>query len=256
MAGLSILPIPQLKDNYAYLIHDSSKNVTAVVDPSEPTPILEELKKQGWKLDFILNTHHHADHVGGNLALKGTTHAKVVGNAGDKERIPGIDMPLDPGSELLVGDHPCQLVLANGHTQGHVLYWFSEDRYLFTGDTLFLMGCGRLFEGDARTMWESLLFIRSLPPDTQIYCGHEYSLSNARFALTVDPSNTSLKTRLEHLEQLSKKGAPSVPGTVKEELLTNPFLRTNDPGIKKQLGLVDANEVEVFAELRKRKDSF
>ena len=245
-----------LKDNYVYLLHDPASRATAVVDPTEAAPVLAALDRHGWRLTHILNTHHHHDHTGGNLEIKAKTGAPVVGPRADRERIPGIDVAVGDGDEYTVGTQTARVFDVPGHTRGHIAYWFADSRALFCGDTMFLMGCGRLFEGTPRQMWTSLLKLRQLPPDTRVYCGHEYTQSNARFALTVEPDNAALRERARLVDALRAANKPTVPATLGEEVATNPFLRADQPSLQRHLGLAGRDPVEVFAETRRRKDHF
>jgi hydroxyacylglutathione hydrolase len=254
MTGLHIELVPCLSDNYAYLIRDAAAGLCAVVDPSEPAPVKQALEKQGWRLTHILNTHHHFDHTGGNVALKAEFGATVVGPQKDRARIPGIDVGVGEGAPWTFGSHPARILEIPAHTSGHIAFVF--DGLAFTGDTLFAMGCGRLFEGTPDMMWTSLSKLMRLPDDTQIYCGHEYTLNNGRFALSVEPGNDDLKARMRDVEAVRAKGAPTVPSTLALEKRTNPFLRPDSAEIRRTLGLETADNVAVFAELRRRKDSF
>jgi len=254
--AIAIDIVPCLKDNYAYLLHEPTSGLTAVVDPSESVPILERLQKQGRKLDFILNTHHHWDHTGGNLELKKLTGCKVIGPEYDRARIPGIDTGLTEGEQFMLGASAATVLYTPGHTNGQVNFFFAQDEALFTGDTLFSMGCGRLFEGSAAVMWQSLARLRTLPGTTRIYCGHEYTLANSTFALAIEPNNAALPRRCKDIADLRQKNLPTVPVTMAIELATNPFLRPDSPEIRKNLNLHNATDTEVFAELRLRKDRF
>lgn len=256
MPKLEIEQLPVLDDNYSYLLHDTATGKTAVVDPGEPGPILEALKRRGWALDFILCTHHHWDHTGGNLALKAATGAVVAGHAADAERIPGLSLPLRDGEPFRLGETEAIVRDTSGHTLGHINYWLPEIGAVFTGDTLFLMGCGRLFEGTAQQMWKSLSFYRGLPADTLVYCGHEYTEANSRFALTIEPHNGALLKRATAVKALRAKGMPTVPAAIAEELATNPFLRASEPELQRAMGMDGAPPDEVFAEIRRRKDHF
>lgn len=248
--------IPALRDNYIYLLRDSQSAKTALVDPSEAQPALDELAARGWKLDYIFNTHHHYDHTGGNLELKAAFGATVVGPKADRDRIPGIDVELADGEDFRFGTRSARVLDIPGHTRGHIAFWFEADAALFCGDTLFSLGCGRMFEGTAAQMWASLSKLAALPKTTRIYCGHEYTLSNARFALSVEPENRMLQERAAAAEKLRAQGLPTLPSTLGEELLTNPFLRPHSPEIQASLGLPGAGPVAVFAEIRKLKDKF
>lgn len=256
MSELEIRPVPCLRDNYAYLLREPSSDAVGIVDPSEAGPVLEALKETGWRLTHILNTHHHPDHVGGNRELKHATGAVVVGPAPDRERIPGIDVAVDEGDVYRFGDAQAQILFIPGHTRGHIAFWFPESKALFCGDTLFLMGCGRLFEGTPEQMWASLSKLRELPEDTRIFCGHEYTQANARFALSVEPDNDALRERAKIVDSLRAEGKQTIPGTMAEERATNPFLRADQPGLARHLGLAGSNPIEVFAEVRRRKDNF
>jgi hydroxyacylglutathione hydrolase len=253
---LDIRIVPCLRDNYAYLLRDPASGATGIVDPSEAAPVMKALKDTGWRLTHILNTHHHPDHTGGNLELKRATGAAVVGPRPDRERIPGIDIAVDEGEQFALGTAAADIFFIPGHTRGHIAYWFKDSRALFSGDTLFLMGCGRLFEGTPAQMWNSLGKLRALPGDTRVYCGHEYTQANARFAVTVDPDNPALRDRKNRVDALRAKGEITIPGTMAEERATNPFLRADAKPVAAAVGLAGADPVAVLAEVRKRKDSF
>jgi hydroxyacylglutathione hydrolase len=244
--------VPCLSDNYAYLV--KSGDSCAVVDPSEAAPIRAALAKKGWRLTHILNTHHHLDHCGGNLDLKQETGAKVVGPASDAGRIPGLDVGVDEASGWEFDGRKVQVLEVPAHTRSAIT--FVIDGNAFTGDTLFLMGCGRLFEGDPQMMWTSLSKLMTLPDETKIFCGHEYTESNGRFALTLEPGNDALKTRMDQVRALRARGEPSVPATLGLEKQTNPFLRPDSAEIRKSLGMEGANTVAAFGEIRVRKDRF
>ena len=253
---LEIHQILVMKDNYVYLLHEPESQATAVVDPAEAEPVLEALDRKGWKLSHILNTHHHWDHVGGNLALKQHTGCRVFGAERDRENLPGLDRGLAEGDTAELGRVRAEVLAVPGHTQGHIAYWFREERALFCGDTLFTMGCGRLLGGTAEQMWSSLGRIRELPDDTRVYCAHEYTEANGRFALTVEPGNSALAARLARVRELRRAGTPTVPSLMAEERATNPFLRPESPEIQETLGLLGAEPARVFAETRRRKDAF
>lgn len=255
-AMLKVLQLPVLDDNYIYLIHDPASGATAVVDPALAVPVLDALNRHGWQLTYIFNTHHHSDHTGGNLTLKQQTGCKIIASRDDKARIPGLDTGVQDGDTLLLGEHPVKIMATPGHTLHHIVYYFPNDNLLFCGDTLFAMGCGRLFEGSARQMWESLQKIKRLPPQTQIYCAHEYTQANARFALSVDPLNPALQQRAEETVRLRGKHLPTVPSALQTELATNPFLRESDPAVQARIGLSGKPQVEVFTHLRQLKDAF
>lgn len=256
MSELQIEQIPVLSDNYVYLVHEPRAGVTAVVDPAVAEPVGERLAAKGWKLDWILSTHHHADHTGGNLELKRATGCRIVGAKKDSSRIPGIDLELEEGDRFELGEATAEIFETPGHTSGHISYWFEGAKALFCADTLFSLGCGRLFEGTPSQMWSSLQKLARLPDDAVVYCGHEYTQSNARFALSVDPDNGALKDRAAEIERQRSANQPTVPTRLGEEKRANPFLRPDDPAIRKVLDMTDASDVEVFAEIRRRKDSF
>jgi hydroxyacylglutathione hydrolase len=253
---LEIVQIPVLSDNYVYVLNDVEFGSAAVVDPAEAGPVFEVLDRKGWRLDFILNTHHHGDHVGGNLELKQATGCRILGAAADATRIPGIDRGLADGDEVVLGGNRARIIEVVGHTSGHIAYWFADQDALFCGDTLFSLGCGRLFEGTAEQMWASLEAIRQLPSATRIYCAHEYTQANGRFARSVEPANPVLQQRLAEVDQLRAESRPTVPSTLDQELATNPFLRPESAAIRKHLGMPDAKSWQVFARLREMKDGF
>lgn len=254
MARLDVELIPALSDNYIYLLHEPQQGMTAVVDPAEPGPVLEALRRHGWRLDLALITHHHADHIGGLLPLAAETGCRAIGPRADAHRIPGLSQLVGEGDRVALGALTAEVIATPGHTSGHVSYWFPEAEALFCADTLFALGCGRLFEGDAPTMWRSLQKLAALPDATRVYCGHEYTLSNARFALTIDPDNPDLQRRAAEVEAMRARGEPTIPSTIGLEKATNPFLRAADPAIRRRLGLEQASDYEVFGEIRRRKD--
>ena len=254
MAALAIELVPCLKDNYAYLVHDPDAGLTAIVDPSEPDPVRKALAGRGWKLTHILNTHHHFDHTGGNIPLKEMSGATIVGPAKDRDRIPGIDVGVDESTGWTFGARTMRVLEIPAHTRAHIA--FVVDGAAFTGDTLFAMGCGRLFEGTPAMMWASLSKLKTLPDTTRIFCGHEYTLNNGRFALTLEPQNADLVSRMRDVEAARARNAPTIPSTLGLEKKTNPFLRPDCAEIRRTLAMADADDVAVFAEMRKRKDSF
>jgi hydroxyacylglutathione hydrolase len=256
MSQLEIEQIPVLNDNYVYLAHEPGAGVTGVVDPAVAGPVLERLAARGWKLDWILSTHHHADHTGGNLELKEATGCRVAGAKADEARIPGIDLKLAEGDRFKLGEAEAQVFETPGHTSGHISFWFPQAKALFCADTLFSLGCGRVFEGSFAQMWNSLSKLAALPDDAMVYCAHEYTQSNARFALSIDPENPALKARAAEVDRQRAAGKPTVPTKLGAERATNPFLRPSDPAIRKKLGMADASDAEVFAEIRRRKDHF
>jgi hydroxyacylglutathione hydrolase len=240
MVMLKVVPVPAFADNYIWVVHDSASGETAVVDPGDAAPALAEAKRRGWTITQVWNTHHHWDHSGGNLAMKKATGCSVSGPAA--EEIPGRDVPLSEGSELRIGDHRGRVIAIPGHTLGHVALVFDEDRIAFVGDTLFAMGCGKLFEGTPEQMHRSLQRIAELAEDTRLYCGHEYTLANARFAALVEPGNADIAARLAEVEQMRARGEITLPTTVAAERATNPFVRSGD--------------WQEFARLRAAKDRF
>jgi hydroxyacylglutathione hydrolase len=256
MGQLTIEQIPVLSDNYVYLVHEPQAAVTGVVDPAVARPVLDRLRARGWKLDWILSTHHHTDHTGGNLELKQATGCRIAGAKADAARIPGIDLGLVEGDRFRLGEAEAVVYETPGHTSGHISYWFAEAKALFCADTLFSLGCGRLLEGTPERMWRSLSKFAQLPDDALVYCAHEYTQANARFALSVDPDNPALQARAAEVERLRAAGQPTVPSTLGAERAANPFLRPHDPAIRRRLGLQDADDAQVFGELRRRKDAF
>jgi len=253
---LDIIQIPVLTDNYIYLLHDTVSGETAAVDPALAEPVLRVLNQHGWQLTYILNTHHHSDHVGGNLELKRQTDCQIIGAKADKHRIPAIDRSVQDGETINIGSHSAQVMATAGHTSGHIVYYFADDNALFCGDTLFVMGCGRLFEGSAAELWQSLQKLKTLPINTRVFCAHEYSLVNGRFALSIEPDNADLQEKMARIQQLRANDLPTVPSTIDEELATNPFFREDNLAIRKKLNGITETAIEVFSKLRRLKDSF
>lgn len=245
-----------LDDNYGYLIHDPDSGVTATIDTPEVDPINAALQEKGWQLTHILNTHHHFDHAGGNEALKAQWGCTVVGAANDAERIPGIDVRVSDGDEFEFGGSVAKVYEVPGHTTGHIAFYFADEGIAFVGDTLFALGCGRMFEGTAEQMWGSLEKLMALPDDTVVYCAHEYTQANAAFALSVEPNNQALQERAAEIDELRARGIPTVPTTIGRERATNPFVRPQSEDLQATIGLTGADPVAVFAETRKRKDHF
>ncbi len=248
---LTVQVIPTLNDNFSYLICDKSTGTTGVIDPGDAKPILDNL--HGKKLDYILNTHHHWDHTDGNLELKHTTNAKIIASKRDKSRIPGIDIHAD--QNIRFGNCNVDILHIPGHTLGHIALFFREDKVLFTGDTLFVAGCGRVFEGSMEQMYYSLQLLKNLPKETQIYCGHEYTAYNLRFALSIEPNNNELKQYYKTIKAQYKSHQPTVPSTIKQEKNINPFFRTSSAEIKSHLKMESASELAIFTKLRELKDA-
>ncbi len=253
---LEIITIPCLADNYAFLLHDADNKITALVDAPESYPIDRVLEANGWNLDMILITHHHADHIDGIDELRDKYGAKVIGAKADAHRLPALDQMVSEGDSVVVGGCEGKVFDVSGHTVGHIAFHFPDAKAVFTADSLMALGCGRLFEGTAEMMWESLSKLSALPQDTLVYSGHEYTMSNAKFALTIEPDNSELQTRSAKLALDRSNDIASVPSLLSLELETNPFLRANLPEVKTAIGMQDATDVEVFAEIRSRKDNF
>jgi hydroxyacylglutathione hydrolase len=254
MADLQIHQFPCLSDNFGVLIHDPALNLTASIDAPEAKAVAAALKEKGWTLTHILTTHHHADHTGGNLELKSATRCIIIGPRGEASKIPGIDKQVGEGDTFSFGNHPVQVLDTPGHTAGHITYVIPSTKVAFAGDTLFAIGCGRVIEGDMQMMWQSLKKLMALPKDTTVYCGHEYTQSNAKFALTIEPENDALQKRAKDVDQLRAAGKPTLPTTIGIELETNPFLRPDAPAIQKRLGMEGRPEWQIFGEIRERKN--
>lgn len=248
--------VPCLSDNYAVLLHDSVTEATAVVDAPDGAAIIAAADAAGWSITEVLVTHHHADHVQGIPALKARYGATVVGPRQEAEAIPGIDAVVEDGDPVAVGGLVGRVLETPGHTRGHVVYLFEDEHLLFSGDTLFSLGCGRAFECEPAVLWRSLARLRALPGDLSVYCGHEYTLANARFALSVDPGNGDLRAFVARVEQARAQGLPTVPSLLADEVKANPFLRADDAVIAAGLGLAGAEPDVVFTELRERKNNF
>ena len=243
-------------DNFGVIVHDPDSGLTASIDAPKEDPIRARLKERGWRLDRILTTHHHGDHVEGNLALKTAFACRITGPAGEADRVPGIDDSVKGGDSFRFGAHEVRVIDTPGHTLGHIGFWLPSDGLAFVGDTLFAVGCGRVIEGTHEMMWASLQKLAALPDATAIYCGHEYTETNIRFALTIEPDNADLVARAAAVKALRAEGKPTLPTTVALEKKTNPFLRADNPGIRARLAMTDAPAAAVFGEIRKRKDSF
>jgi len=256
MSALLIRQFPCLNDNYGFLIHDPDSGETATIDTPDADRILAEADAAGWKITQIWNTHHHFDHIGGNEAIKSATGAKLVASSYDNDRIDGIDHEVADGDIIELGQFRAKVIFTPGHTRGHITFFFPTEKVIFVGDTLFALGCGRLFEGMPAEMWNSLSRLAELPDETQVYCAHEYTQANARFALTIDPDNVDLHAYAASVDAERARGEATVPTTIGAEKATNPFLRPDSAGIRQRLNMPDDDDDDVFAEIRRRKDSF
>jgi len=245
-----------LSDNFGVLLHDPETGATASIDAPEAAPVEAALKETGWTLSDILVTHHHADHTGGIAELKARHGCRVVAPAGEAGKIPGVDETARQGGVVKVGALSANVIETPGHTLGHIAYWFHADRLAFVGDTLFSIGCGRVIEGTPAQMWDSLKKLRDLPDDTEIFCGHEYTLSNIKFALTVEPDNPVLAARDAQARRQVQEGQPTIPTTIGEEKLANPFLRADRADVAANIGMAGKSAVDVFTEIRARKNKF
>ncbi|MFV3074056.1 hydroxyacylglutathione hydrolase [Niveispirillum fermenti] len=248
--------VPALTDNYIHIIHDAEHGLTTVVDPGEAAPVRAFLAERGWRLTHILATHHHGDHIGGIPDLRAGSHATLIGPRAEIDRIAEMDAVYGDGDSFALGGQTVHVFDTPGHTRGHCAFYFEQARLLFSGDTLFSLGCGRLFEGTPEQMWDSLGKLRALPGDTRIHCGHEYTAGNVRFALSIDPDNIALKARGEEVAALRARGLPTIPSRLSDELAANPFLRADDPGLAAHFGLSGAPAATVFAAIRTAKDEF
>lgn len=254
--SFQIITVPCLADNYAYLVHDIKTQTTALVDAPESKPVMKALAQHGWNLDLILITHHHYDHIDGIDELRKITGAKVVGARQDAHRLPMLDLSVEEGDHISIGSMQGTVIDVTGHTIGHIAYFFPKEKIAFTGDSLMSAGCGRLFEGTPQQMWNSLSKLAALPADTAIYSGHEYTLSNLRFAHHIEPQNQEILKRIESAQHRRDKHLPTIPVILSQELATNPFLRANENTIKEALGMNNASGIEIFTKIRKEKDTF
>ncbi len=243
-------------DNFAYLLHDEVSGATASVDAGEAEPVARRAAELGWRLTDVFITHHHSDHTGGVAALKAEFGLTVTGPAGEKADVVGLDRPVAGGDTVMLGETRFEVIDTPGHTLGHICYHAPSEKSLFTGDALFSLGCGRMFEGEPKSMWTGLLALRALPDDTRLYCGHEYTLANARFALSIDPDNRDLLARASEAEAEVLQGRPTIPTTLGSEKKANPFLRADDKALAARMGLENAEPHEVFAAIRRAKDGF
>ena len=253
---MKIIPIPCLNDNYAYIVKDNITKTVGVVDPSEAKPIINYLKKEKLELNYILNTHHHFDHIGGNIELQKLYKSKVIGFKDDKHRIPGINITLNDGEKFKFGKSQIKVIHIPGHTSGHICFFFEKEKIAFTGDTLFSLGCGRIFEGDHEQMLLSLNKIKKLPIETKIYCGHEYTLKNAKFCMKYDEKNLDLINQFKKIKELRSKNLPTVPSTLEQELKSNIFLRCDQNDLKIKLNMENIEDYKVFKKVRDLKDAF
>lgn len=244
---------PCLQDNYGFLLHDPASGETAVIDTPDADRILVEAATKGWRITQIWNTHWHPDHAGGNEAVKAATGCRVIAPGGENGRIPAADRLVGDGDVVRLGEIEARVIATPGHTLGHIAYHVPQAASAFVGDTLFALGCGRLFEGTAQQMWTSLLKLRALPADTRVYCAHEYTASNAAFALTVDGANPALRTYADDVTAKRARGEATVPTTIAREAAANPFLRADDPALQTAMGH-SGDAVAAFAEIRERKN--
>jgi hydroxyacylglutathione hydrolase len=246
-----------LSDNFGLLSHDPETGATVAFDAPEAGPIVAALDRNGWRLTDIWITHHHHDHIGAVSALKALfPEAKVTGAKKDAHRLPPLDLAVGEGDLVWLGRSSAQVMEAPGHTLGHIVYYFDDEAVVVTGDVLFSLGCGRVMEGDMPMMYDSLMRLSALPGETRVYCGHEYTQANGLFAATVDPGNVLLADRVKEVGELRRRGAFTLPSTIALERETNPFLRTENPALRRRLGMSEADPVDVFAELRERKNRF
>lgn len=253
---LELVTIPCLADNYAFLLHDGATGATLLADAPEAWPIQDALEKRGWRLSHVVLTHHHYDHIDGLAELREAHKPQVIGAVADAHRLPPLDLAVSGGDSFDFSGHAVTVLDVAGHTTGHVAYYVKDADAVFTGDSLMALGCGRLFEGTAEQMWASLTRLAALPDETQVCSGHEYTTSNARFALTIEPDNADLTRRAKDTEAARKANRPTVPSSLALEKATNPFLRAGLPEVKAGLGMAGANDTETFAEIRSRKDNF
>ncbi|HEX2017536.1 MAG TPA: hydroxyacylglutathione hydrolase [Aurantimonas sp.] len=256
MPSIEIRQFSCRSDNFGVLVHDGDSGVTVSIDAPEEAPILAALEETGWTLTHILTTHHHGDHVAANEALKQRFGAQIIGPQKEREKIPGIDRAVAGGDRFALGGIDVEVIDTPGHTLGEISYYMPGAPALFAADALFSLGCGRLFEGDAPMMWESLKRLRALPDETMLYCGHEYTATNAKCAIDVDPENTMLRERVREVETLRIVGKPTLPVKLGQEKATNPFLRADDPALMQEMGMDGAEPAAVFAAIRKKRDQY
>lgn len=252
---IDIHQFPCLNDNYGYLVHEPQSGQTVAIDTPDAARYLEEAQKRGWTINEIWNTHWHPDHAGGNLRIKEETGCRIIGPAGEAAKIPGLDQAVKQGDVVALGAAKANVLDVPGHTLGHVAFHLPEQDAAFVGDSVFALGCGRVFEGTMEMMWNSLKRIKALPPSTQLYCAHEYTASNARFAVTIEPENKALKDYVAWIEKRRADGLPTVPALLERELATNPFLRADKEAMQLAMGH-PGNAAATFGEIRGRKDRF
>ncbi len=253
---LEINIINAFSDNYIYIIRNETMKITSVVDPGESTPVIKFLKNKGWHLDEIVNTHHHHDHIGGNAELLKIYQSKLIAPVYDKNHISNIDILVSDNDFISIAGTRTKVIHTPGHTLGHVCFYMADEKCLFSGDTMFYLGCGRVFEGTMEQMWSSLLKLRSLPNNTSVYCGHEYTSSNAKFANHIDPNNQLLKEAIIEIKNKRKKGLPTVPFELGKEKTINPFLRADDHNFTNSVDFKTSNPNEIFSTMRLQKDNF
>ncbi|MXO85507.1 hydroxyacylglutathione hydrolase [Altererythrobacter aurantiacus] len=254
MSQLQVHQFPCLSDNYGFLLHDPDSGETACIDTPEADVILREAETKGWRITQIWNTHWHPDHAGGNEAIKEATGCKITAPAAEAERIAGIDRTVEDGEIVALGDHQARVIDVGGHTMGHIAYYLPQDSLAFVGDSVFALGCGRMFEGSPEQFWQSLERIKALPQDTTLYCAHEYTQANAKFALHADPDNTALAAYAKEVDEARRRGEATVPTTLSREMATNPFLRADSDDMRERWGGNAPHET--FAALRSAKDAF
>ena len=248
--------VPALSDNYIYIVHNQQKSMTAVIDPGESEPVIKILKEKNWKLDEIINTHHHFDHIGGNADLKKSSNPKLIAPSYDKHRINDVDQFVSEKDNIQIAGFDTEVIYTPGHTLGHVCYFLKNQKILFSGDTLFRLGCGRVFEGTMEDMKNSLKKIINLPDDINVYCGHEYTLSNAKFCVSLEPDNSELIKKYKEIQNLRNSNHITIPFKLGEEKKLNPFLKFHDSKFKHSINIDNFNEVETFEYLRNKKDNF
>ena len=248
--------ISALSDNYIYLLHNDKENVTSVIDPGEADPVIKVLKDKNWNLDQIINTHHHNDHTDGNAELKKQWGSQLIAPSYEKDRISNVDIFVSHDDIVSIAGIDAKVIHTPGHTLGHVCFYMPEQKCLFSGDTMFYLGCGRVFEGTMEQMWDSLLKLKSLPDDTLVYCGHEYTLSNAKFSTYIDPNNQLLKQTCAEINNKREKELPTIPFLLGKEKKINPFLRADESSFNTSIGLNINNPTESFRKMRLQKDNF